>query len=141
MIEILNQQRRYNLDLKSLEKLLKSLAVDYKLKNPEITLVLVNDKAIRELNLRYRKKDKPTDVLSFSMGEKGADGKFYLGDIVISVPQAARQHRAKDHDLQTEVELLTVHGFLHLLGYEHFQGLEEEESRVRNRLHLEDHGS
>ena len=81
------------------------------------------------------KKDKPTDVLSFPLGEKGPDGKFYLGDIVIAVPVAFRQARAKGHGLDRELRLLAIHGFLHLLGYDHFAGIEEEE-RKAHRLYL-----
>ncbi len=76
------------------------------------------------------KKDKPTDVLSFPLGEKGPDGTFYLGDIVIAVPVAARQARAKGHGLDRELRLLAIHGYLHLLGYDHFAGIEEEERKL-----------
>jgi probable rRNA maturation factor len=80
------------------------------------------------------KKDKPTDVLSFPLGEKAADGRFYLGDIVIAVPVAARQARAKGHGLDRELRLLAIHGFLHLVGYDHFAGLEEEERKAHRAL-------
>jgi probable rRNA maturation factor len=81
------------------------------------------------------KKDRPTDVLSFPLGEKGADGKFYLGDIVIAVPVAFRQSRTKGHSLDRELRLLAIHGFLHLLGYDHSTGIEAEE-RKAHRLYL-----
>ena len=76
------------------------------------------------------KKDKPTDVLSFPVGKKGPDGRFFLGDIIVSVPVAERQGREKGHGLEQELKLLAVHGFLHLLGYDHFAGIEEEERKV-----------
>ncbi len=81
------------------------------------------------------KKDKPTDVLSFPLGEKGPDGKFYLGDIAVAVPVAFRQSRAKGHGLDRELRMLAIHGFLHLLGFDHFAGIEEEE-RKAHRLTL-----
>ncbi len=80
---------------------------------------------MRSLNRRYRGKDRTTDVLSFSLRE----GTFpriqpnVLGDIVISVPAAARQAAEAGHPLIREIERLLVHGLLHLLGYDHEQGL------------------
>ena len=134
MIEIINQQNRYQLNVRKYKDLLKRLSTHYKLDNPEITLVFVDNKAIKKLNKKYLKKDAPTDVLSFPMGEKSADGKFYLGDIVISVPQAFKQCFSREHGLERELELLTIHGFLHLLGYEHSEGIEEEEEKIENLL-------
>jgi probable rRNA maturation factor len=85
---------------------------------------------MRTLNRKFRKKDKPTDVLSFPLGKKGPDGKFYLGDIVIAVPVASRQARDKGHGLERELKLLALHGFLHLIGFDHGRGIEEEEARL-----------
>ena len=103
----------------------------YRLGNPEVVLVFVGTKAIRTLNRKYRRKDRATDILSFPIGRKGADGKFYLGDIVISVPVAAKQARTAGHSLERELEVLTLHGFLHLAGYDHgaHVGLEEKAAR------------
>ncbi len=98
----------------------------------ELTLAFVDDAAMRELNLRYRRKDRTTDVLSFGQslrrGEKGtsaasslrreADGTLELGDVVISGAQAARQAKRRRWPLATEVAFLAAHGALHLLGYE-----------------------
>jgi probable rRNA maturation factor len=134
MIEIINQQDRYWLNARKYKDLLKRLSTHYKLDDPEITLVFVDNRAIKKLNKKYLKKDAPTDVLSFPMGEKSADGKFYLGDIVISVSQAFKQCFSQEHGLERELELLTIHGFLHLLGYEHSEGIEEEEEKIENLL-------
>lgn len=132
MIEIINQQHKYWLNVKKYKELLKRLTARYKLNNPEITLVFVDNRAIKKLNKKYLKKDAPTDVLSFPMGEKSANGKFYLGDIVISVPEAFKQCFSQEHGLERELELLTSHGFLHLLGYEHSKGIEEEEEKIED---------
>lgn len=132
MIEIINQQQRYWLNLKTFKDLLKRLIEHYRLKEPEVTLVFMGTKAIKILNQKFLKKNFPTDVLSFPLGEQGADGKFYLGDIAISVPQAFKQCFRKKHGLERELEILTIHGFLHLLGFEHSAGIEEEEEKVRN---------
>ncbi|MCK4557203.1 MAG: rRNA maturation RNase YbeY [Candidatus Aminicenantes bacterium] len=134
MIEIINQQHRYWLNIRKFKELLKRLSTHYKLNDPEITLVFTDNRAIKKLNKQYLKKDAPTDVLSFPIGEKGADGKYYLGDIVISVPQAFKQCFSEEHGLERELEFLTIHGFLHLLGYEHSEGIEEEEEKMENLL-------
>jgi probable rRNA maturation factor len=85
-----------------------------------VTVLLCGDAAMRRLNARYRGKDRTTDVLSFpSGGERLPDGRRPLGDIAIAVPQAARQARAAGHPLSREVRLLVLHGYLHLLGYDH----------------------
>ena len=135
MIIILNRQRKRRVRTKSFERLLGELAGRYRLVEPEVSLAFVGERAIQTLNRRFMKKDRPTDVLSFPLGEKGPDGKFYLGDIVIAVPVAFRQARAKGHSLDRELRLLAIHGFLHLLGYDHFAGIEEEE-RKAHRRHL-----
>lgn len=93
--------------------------------NAEVSVSFVNDKQIHELNLKYRNMDKPTDVLSFPLG----DGKNYdknpetgdclLGDIVISLETAERQALIYNHSLEREIGFLTVHSMFHLLGYDH----------------------
>ncbi len=103
----------------------------YGLQSPEITLAFVNNAAIKKLNHRFLQKDAPTDVLSFPIGDKGPDGKYYLGDIIISAPLASKQSASKKHSLETELKILTIHGFLHLLGFEHFKGIEEEEEKIK----------
>jgi len=98
----------------------------------ELVLAFVDDAAMRDLNRRYRQKDRTTDVLSFGQslrrGAKGtsaassvrreADGTLELGDVVISGAQAARQAKRRRCPLSTEVAFLAAHGALHLLGYE-----------------------
>ena len=134
MIEILNQQKRYKLDTRKYKNLLEKLIKFYDKQKVEVTLAFVNNKAIRDLNRRFLKKDTPTDVLSFPIRERNADGKYYLGDIIVSVPQAAKQASSKAHILDRELELLIIHGFLHLHGFEHFKGLEKEEKNLRKLL-------
>jgi probable rRNA maturation factor len=135
MIEIINRQKKHPVRTKAFKRLLGELSARYRLADPEVTLAFVGERAIRTLNRKYGKKDKPTDVLSFPLGEKGADGRFYLGDIVIAVPVAYRQSRAKGHGLDRELRLLAIHGFLHLLGYDHSAGIEDEE-RKAHRVYL-----
>jgi len=141
MIQITNQQKRYWINTKKFKALLKRLIHHYKLNNPEISLVFVDTRTIKRLNRLFLKKNAPTDVLSFPIGEKAEDGKFYLGDIIISVPQAFKQCVSEKHGLERELELLTIHGFLHLLGYEHFKRIEEEEEKIKNLLLEGNHGN
>jgi probable rRNA maturation factor len=91
----------------------------------ELSIALVSDAQIKRLNKLYRNKDKPTDVLSFPIGEKVEDW-LILGDIVISVDTAKRQAQRLGHSLEEELKRLLVHGLVHLLGYDHELGGEEE---------------
>ena len=85
-----------------------------------VTIVLTGDAAVRRLNRTYRGKDETTDVLSFpSGGDLLPDGTRPLGEIVISVAQAARQAEAAGHALARELRILVIHAYLHLLGYDH----------------------
>jgi len=79
-----------------------------------VTIAIVPDARVRQLNHRYRRRDRVTDVLSFMSDEHG-----YLGDVVIAAGVARRQARAAGHSLQTELRVLALHGLLHLLGYDH----------------------
>lgn len=89
-------------------------------KDVELTLVLTGDARLRKLNQQFRGVDKATDVLSFADGGQDAEsGRRYLGDAIISVPRARSQARAAGHSLAAELQLLAVHGVLHLLGHDH----------------------
>lgn len=104
--------------------------------------MLVGDKAMRSLNRHYRGKDRTTDVLSFPLREGRFSGiqAHVLGDIVLSLPAAARQAKAAGDPCRSEIERLLVHGYLHLLGYDHEQSsgearrMEERERRLRKAL-------
>ena len=94
----------------------------------EVEVSFVDDKQIHEMNLQFRNIDRPTDVLSFPLGEDGvydinpASGAKMLGDIVISVEHAKAQAEEYGHTFQREMAFLTVHSMLHLLGYDHVNG-------------------
>lgn len=134
MVVIINKLKKNSVPLTRLKSLLQQLGRRYRVSGAEVVLTLVGPRAIRSLNRKYRHKDRPTDVLSFSLKEKGPDGKFYLGDIIICPEVARKQAHKQGHSLLREIEILTIHGFLHLLGFEHFKGMEEEEARVRPRF-------
>ncbi|XWN53441.1 rRNA maturation RNase YbeY [Anoxybacillus flavithermus] len=101
----------------------------------EVSVTFVDNEKIREINRDYRGKDQPTDVISFAleeMGEEeieivGIDVPPVLGDIIISVPKAREQAEQYGHSFMRELGFLAVHGFLHLLGYDHET---EEEEKV-----------
>lgn len=91
-------------------------------------IVIGNDRLLHKLNRKYRMVDSPTDVLSFTSGEVDPDtSDIYLGDVVISLPRAEEQASAEGHALADELQLLVVHGTLHLLGYDH-EALEDKKS-------------
>ena len=93
----------------------------------ELSVVLVDDETMRELNRDYREKDRPTDVLSFAMGE-GVGGELHpdlLGDVVISVDTARKQATERGWAIASEIRFLLAHGLLHLLGYDHLTRDEE----------------
>jgi probable rRNA maturation factor len=81
-----------------------------------VTVLLAGDARLKELNRTYRRKNKPTDVLSFPAGE---NGEGVAGDLAISVETAARQAEEHGHALEDELRILTLHGVLHLAGYDH----------------------
>ena len=129
MIEI-----SYNtvLDQKFKQTLLED-AVHATLKNQSapqkvsISILLTDDEEIRALNRQYRKVDSPTDVLSFDVHERDPEtGLVHLGEIAISIPYAAKQAKNNSHSLEAEVQLLIIHGVLHLLGHDHAEAKEKE---------------
>jgi probable rRNA maturation factor len=119
-----------------LERLLELAGESEDVEEGEVALTFVDDEQIHELNRTYRGIDRPTDVLSFAMLEEG-EGEIdiafdeeeevpveMLGDIIISVDRAIAQSEEYGHSLEREIGFLFVHGFLHLLGYDH----DEEEA-------------
>jgi probable rRNA maturation factor len=86
----------------------------------EVAVAIVGDARMRALNRRYRRKDRPTDVLSFPAGDDPAPAaRRVLGDVVIASGVARRQAREAGHAYATELRMLALHGLLHLLGYDH----------------------
>jgi probable rRNA maturation factor len=101
----------------------------------EVSIAIVDDDAMRNLNRKFRKKNKTTDVLTFPADDSDADPNASgrpLGDIVISIDQARRQATDQKHSLATEIRYLILHGILHALGYDH-----ETDQGEMNALELE----
>lgn len=99
----------------------------------QISVTFVDNVQIHELNREYRNVDRPTDVLSFPLGENGeydidnSSGAILLGDIVISAEKALEQAEEYGHSPEREIAFLTVHSMLHLLGYDHETSKKDEE--------------
>jgi probable rRNA maturation factor len=112
----------------------------------EVGLTWADDAYIQKLNLEYRGKDMPTDVLSFALNDTlneepeilntPGDAEILLGDIIISLETAARQAEEYGHSFLREIAFLTVHGILHLLGYDHLEAEEEQEMRQEEKYIL-----
>jgi probable rRNA maturation factor len=96
--------------------------------NTGMTILVSDDEQLRQLNHQFLGFDEPTDVLSFPAGHVDPDtNSLYLGDVILSYPRAAQQAAAAGHSLEDELRLLTVHGVLHLLGYDHVEQEDEAE--------------
>ncbi len=93
-----------------------------------LSVVITDNAKLQELNNQFLGIDAPTDVLSFPSDEVDPDiGEPYLGDIILSLPQAKKQAEEAEHSLEAEVQLLVVHGTLHLLGYDHAEPADKRE--------------
>ncbi len=115
----------------------------YGVDNGEVSITLTNNEYIHDLNREYRGIDRPTDVLSFALNESeepevmgGADINV-LGDLVISVERAEEQAKDFGHSVKREMAFLTVHGMLHLLGYDHMEEADRLEMEKEQRFVME----
>jgi probable rRNA maturation factor len=120
-VTVIDRQRASRISPVRVEAFVDFALERLRLRGAQVTVLLVGEQAMRGLNRRWRGKDRPTDVLSFSQRE-GEGGELHpelLGDIVICVPVARRQAAAAGHCLAAELDRLAVHGLLHLVGYEH----------------------
>jgi len=109
----------------------RAMLATLQLEDRELSIVLTGDVQIQKLNRIYRKKNKPTDVLSFSQqeGEMGDHAGRLLGDVVVSIPTARKQAEAHGKDLVSELTMLLAHGLLHLLGWDHETDAEDRRMR------------
>ncbi len=139
MIEVVNRQRMMPLDCERWRAFVEKTWQVIPTKAEGVTVAFVSDRAMRELNRLWRHKQETTDVLSFP-GEQDefekAEGSS-LGDVVISVEQAARQARENGLTLEQEIAQLILHGLIHLCGYDHSTDggeMNRLELRLRRRL-------
>lgn len=118
-VEIISRQRGKRVSIERLKGKAERILEFLGQQKGELSIALVGNREIQELNSRYRGKNRPTDVLSFPPGGKLPPTIRLLGDVVISVEQAKRQARERNRSLEEELERLLIHGILHLLGYDH----------------------
>ena len=120
-VTVLNRQRSARVDARALGAFLGRTAAARLARAAPASLAvcLVSDRAMRAYNRRFRGVDRTTDVLSFPDGATDPEGGTHLGDVLISVPRAAAQAREAGHSLARELRRLLLHGYLHLLGYDH----------------------
>lgn len=118
---VINPQVKYQVDGKLIRRAAKiTLSSNPGKTNSDLSVVIGDDKQLQELNKSFRGIDKPTDVLSFPSDlVDPQSGREYLGDVVISFDRVKFQSEQIGHSIEIELQLLTVHGILHLLGYDH----------------------
>nr|MDH3136032.1 rRNA maturation RNase YbeY [Bacillus velezensis] len=150
LIDIVDETNSVSADaLQEVEKLLQFAAEKEGVQDQaEVSVTIVTNEEIREINRDYREKDTPTDVISFALEEEGedeveivgADMPPVLGDIIISADRTKEQAEEYGHSFMRELGFLAVHGFLHLLGYDHMTKEEEEEMFSKQKDLLDEYG-
>ncbi|WML40599.1 rRNA maturation RNase YbeY [Neobacillus sp. OS1-2] len=132
-----------------IERLINFAAKKQKIEeHSEVSISFVSNERIHEINREYRDKDMPTDVISFAMEElgegevelAGVEMPRVLGDIIISIPRTKEQAEEYGHSFERELGFLAVHGFLHLLGYDHMTEEEEKEMFTLQKEILDEYG-
>jgi probable rRNA maturation factor len=131
-----------------LQALIETAGQVEKLEEGEVSITFVDDNEIQEINKTYRNMDKPTDVLSFPMFEADEveiqvddeNEPLLLGDIIVSIPRTRSQAEEYEHSFERELGFLVVHGFLHLLGYDHEDETLEKEMFAKQEEILQKHG-
>ncbi len=137
-ILIQNRQRKFKVDRHRVLRWARKVLVFQKCAGAELGIVFVNDRRIRIYNRDYRGKDKPTDVLAFSMRE-GVGGDFHprlIGDVMISLERSAEEAALYGRLKNEQLLILLIHGILHLLGYDHERSPEEARRMERRERFL-----
>jgi probable rRNA maturation factor len=135
---IVNRQRRVRVAVRPLQRFYERVRGELGFAPESVTVQLVSDKDMAQLNLTFRNKKGPTDVLSFpANGARPAPAAQYIGDIAISPETARRNARHFSRSLAMEMKILLLHGMIHLAGYDHETDrgeMERLERRLRKRL-------
>jgi probable rRNA maturation factor len=139
MIEVVNRQRKMEIDCERWQRFAQKAVTVSPAGEAGVTIAFVSDRTMAELNRRWRGKRGTTDVLSFPNQEESFEklDDRQLGDIVISIEQAARQAKENKLDLHNEIAQLILHGLLHLCGYDHSTDggeMDRLELRLRHKL-------
>ena len=143
-IELFVQVEEEIEELDTVKKVLMSAIEKEKLENVSFNLIIVDNNYIHELNKTYRHIDRPTDVITFALEDEDTivlPGKErILGDIYISIDKAREQAKEYGHSLLRELSFLAVHGFYHLLGYDHMTEEDEKVMFAKQEEVLESYG-
>ena len=143
-VEIFNQVGEEIEELDTVLKVLESALVKENLENTSFNVIIVDNKFIHELNRTYRGIDRETDVITFALEDEDSlvvpDDERILGDIYISIDKARSQAEEDGHSLLRELSFLAVHGFYHLLGYDHMTKEDEEVMFKKQEEVLEAYG-
>jgi len=134
-IQIENRQRKHKLLKRPLRKIARKILSDSECPDAELSILIVDNADIQEINRDYLQRDRPTNVISFAMqeGEGGGVQPDLLGDVVISAETAARDAGEAQSTFESELYFLLLHGILHLLGYDHERGTQAEAERMEAR--------
>ncbi len=135
---VANRQRKFPVDRDRIRKAALFVLDAMGMVGAELSVVFVSDRRIRQLNRDYLSRNGPTDVLAFSQreGEGGDVNPSVLGDVVISTETASRQAAERGMRIEEEMDVLLVHGILHLLGYEHTLARNEAQRMARKEKSL-----
>jgi probable rRNA maturation factor len=131
-VEIIRRDDGKKLPSRKLKKVAQKVLEIVEHDQAELCLVLVGNAEMRKLNAHFRKKDYPTDVLSFPAGDELPTGVQLLGDVIISVEKAKEQAKARRRTVDEELVTLLIHGIVHLLGYDHERS--PKDARIMDRL-------
>ena len=134
-ILIENRQKKITLNRRQIRSSLVRLLKRLGLEDRELSLLLVDNEEIRELNRIYLGRDYPTNVISFAMseGDYGGVNPHLLGDIIISVEKAMSEGETSGTSFKESLDFLMIHGLLHLLGYDHESGDTQEARRMQDK--------
>lgn len=127
MTEVFNETNEKLKEIDELLDLIEFMAKYMGEEDSEFNVIIVDNEKIHEINKTYRNIDRETDVISFALNDDETCNSFIrvLGDIYISIDKAKSQAEEYGHSLKRELSFLTVHGFLHLLGYDHMEKEDE----------------
>ena len=143
MFEIFNETNEEIEELKDVEMVLKKAIEIEKLGVVNFNVIIVDNEFIHKMNREYRGIDRPTDVISFALEDEhdiDYDDFRLLGDIYISIDKAKEQAKEYGHSLRREICFLSVHGLLHLLGYDHMEKEDEKVMFARQEMILNEAG-
>ena len=143
IIEIFNETSKEIPEIKELKKFVKYALKHENLDNVEFGIIFVDNKKIKKLNKEHRNKDSITDVISFAMEDYKPvlyDKIRVLGDVYISIDKAISQAEDYEHSLLREISFLSIHGLLHLLGYNHIDIKDEEKMFEKQKEILDSYG-